>query len=83
MSESENIVWLEGAEASTKGIPVEDVLNWAKGECEEVVVIGYVKGKPNRLYAAASFAAHGAERTLWLMEQVKAWFIAGCPQFED
>ncbi len=51
-AEPENVVWLDGAEAATKGIPVDNVLESAKAECEEVVVIGYQKGSAERLYVA-------------------------------
>lgn len=76
---SAEIVWLDGAEAATNGVPVERVLEAAKGECEEVVVIGYTKGV-GHLYAAASFDANSAERTVFLLEQAKAWLLSGCPE---
>lgn len=79
MSAADNIVWLDGAEAETNGVPVESVLEAAKDQCEEVVVFGYLKGD-NGLYVASSFGSHAAERTIWLIEQTKKWLLAGCPE---
>jgi hypothetical protein len=78
MSEGAEVIWLEGAEAATKGVPVANVCDSAKEACEEVVVVGYEKGS-GKLYVASSFAEANAERSVWIMEQAKAWLIAGCP----
>lgn len=83
MSAADNVVWLEGAEAETHGVPVDEVLDRARDVCEEVVVLGYLKGNPHGLYAASSFGTHSAERTVWMLEQAKKWLLAGCPEFED
>ena len=77
------IIWLDGAEAETNGVPVDAVLDGAKDECEEVVVIGYVKGRPNHLYMAASFGERSAEQTIWLMKLAEKWLLEGCPAVED
>lgn len=80
---TDNVVWLDDAEAATYGVPVEQVLAAAGEECEEVLVLGYLKGGADQLYAHASFGAHSAERSLWLMEQAKAWLLKGCPADEE
>jgi len=77
VSEAE-VVWLDGAKVETLGVPVADVLDGAKDECEEVVVIGYRKGGDS-LYMAASFGARSAERTPWRRERARAWLLQGCP----
>ena len=78
-----NVVWLAGAESETHGVSIDEVLSAAKEECEEVVVLGYLKGTPEHLFARATFGASSAERSVWLMERVKAWLLNGCPAFED
>lgn len=78
MSEAENVIWLEGAEAATHGVPVSKVCDAAKEACEEVVILGYAKD--GSLYTRASFAEFSSERTIWLLEQCKAWLLAGCPE---
>lgn len=82
---AENVVWLDGAEAKTLGVPVpvpvSAVCDAAKDACEEIVVIGYQKGD-GKLYCAASFANASAEKTVWIMEQAKAWLLKGCPADE-
>ena len=80
---TDNVVWPDDAEAAIYGVPVEQVLAAAGEACEEVLVLGYLKGKPEQLYAHASFGAHSAERSLWLMERVRAWLLTGCPAFEE
>ncbi len=76
---AENVVWLEGAKVQADGVPVDQVLETAKGHLREVVVLGLEK-ETGHLYAAASFpGTHSAQETVWLMEFAKKWLLDGCP----
>lgn len=60
-------------------VPVNKVLAGARAsKLTDVVVMGYTED--GMLYAASS---HGAADTNWLIDQTKAWILAGCPDQDD
>ena len=78
---SENVVRLKLVEGCGNGtvVPVNRVLAAGRAAgLTDVVVIGY--DADGALYAGSS---HGASDTLWLLEQAKAWILAGCPAQDD
>jgi hypothetical protein len=77
----ENVVHLKLVDGCGNGavVPVNRVLAGARAAgLTDVVVIGYDEN--GDIYAGAS---HGASDTNWLIDQGKAWILAGCPAMDD
>ena len=78
---ADNVVKLRLVDGCGSGavVPVNRVLAGARSSAlTEVVVIGY---EPDgSIYAAGS---HGAADANWLIDQAKAWILAGCPTQDD
>lgn len=75
--QTDNVVKLRLVNGCGDGtvVPVNRVLAGARSAIlTDVVVLGY---RPDgSLYSASS---HGAPDANWLIDQAKAWILAGCP----